>query len=561
MKKTHKISLFAFLLAALSVGLWQCTTKEDLTKDLQIVVKNDLIRIPLSLRILDLNPAPGATTFAPPKVEITVTGPDADNIYTPAIEKISAIGSVSGGLLDIALKKALIPTAQKPVKFSLTFKAAGYLTTVRSFQIVDTTLQMQEIGMINLSRPPQGVAVINATVDVGANGLTQDAVIKGDSVKVDIPKGTIFKTANGEVVTGAVSVQLVQFSPNSFASLEGYPGGFSPNNVKDKSGKDLGGGSFQTLGFLALDMKAGDKEVKNFEGGELSVSMNVSNNLKNPNNNNANMKPGETVPLWSLDTKTGEWQEEQVITMTGTAAQPVATWKQKHLSYWNLDYFWGFCFTGKTLVFPSNLPPNYYYVEFVDNVTGFVYTRKYHYIDRNRSETLVFVPNTPNQVYLRISNAAYGYLAGSNNAPDPNAGIFSFRTNSFVMCGSGTVNLVLTPAPQASTTPTITVRVRGYCPTNPNLLVGPTVVLWFKPAGSSPLNWRLLGLVNDGYFQTNLLAKGQAYDFMAFNGRTNQQIPNTDIPVEFRKIPTESTTNYTYLIPPIALPQSICDLF
>jgi hypothetical protein len=559
MKKIFQISFFALAFSALSFGLWQCTTKDELTKDLQIIVKNDLIRIPLSLRILDLNPAVGATSFAPPKVEIEITGPDADKIYTPGVEKVSAIGSVSGGLLDIALKKALVPTAANPIKFSLTLRAAGYLTTVRSFQIVDTSFQMQEIGMINLSSPPQGVAVINTTVDVGANGLAQDVAIKGDSVKVSIPKGTIFKTATGEVVTGAVSVQLVQFSPTSFSALEGFPGGFSPNNVKDKTGKDLGGGSFQTLGFLALDMKAGTKEVKNFENGELTISMNVSNTLKNSSNNNTAIKPGETVPLWSLDVKTGEWQQEEVVTMGGSAAQPVATWKQKHLSYWNLDYFWNFCVVGKTLVFPTNLPSNYYYVEFVDNITGFVYKRSYHYITAGISETLLFAPNISNPVRLRISNAAYGYLAGSNN--NPQSGIFAYNTNSFVMCGSGTVNLVLNPAPQTNLAPTITVQVRGRCPQNPNLLVGPTAVLWFKPAGSSPLNWRCMGSVVNGYFQTSLLERGKEYDFMAFNGRTNQVILNSDIPTEFRKIPTQSTTNYTYLLPPIDLPNYVCSLF
>lgn len=525
-----------------------CGNLEELTKDVEFKVNNDLIRIPLSIRFFDVSPSStsGDPSVLIPELAIEIIGQDADKLYTPSVQRLKDINKLKGGLIDVAIKKSHVITRDRPLKFTVIARptSGNYLPTVRSFTLTDTVKTIENIGLLNLSKTPSGVKVKTGTVTVGATGVAETTILVSDSSKVTIPKGVRFKTKEGQEVTGVVDVRLVQFSPTDPAALQAFPGGFAPQRVRDTNGSDLGSGFFQSLGFIALDMSVGGKAVKNFEGGEVTVSFDLNPKLIHPQTGKP-LKAGDTVPLWSLDETTGEWKKEAIIAISNSGDKLQAVWSQSHLSYWNLDFFWNSCFVGTNIQLPANIPNGYYYMEIVDAQTGWAISAKYDYLFGGQSYTILNAPQNFNSVFVRISNNMPWNACASSNS-------FVSNSQTFSLCNNGAANLVFNPAPPTQVpNPTISVNVKGSCASQPNVAIGPTASIWFTEANCS--NWRFLGTIVNGQFSTQELKPGTSYHFFTWTGVGAIFIADQTIPAGIN-------SNYIYNVPTIALPQSLCSL-
>jgi hypothetical protein len=526
-----------------------CGKPEDLTKDVLLSVDNDLIRVPLSIRFLDPSvTASGQSGDAQRdmkdvKIKVSFVGTNLDKLFTTTGQKLTSLTELDGGQLDIAVKKTdfVGGSAANAINFSIIAEAANYLRTLKSFSINDTIPQFETFSMVNLTNAAQGIKVKVAanvlSVTNGAVTATRDVVVS-DSAKVTIPAGTILKDKNGNNLSGNLSVQLAQFSPSDPIAASMFPGGFNPTEVKDENGTSLGAGTFTSLGFIALDMDVNGTPVKQFGGNPISVTVDISPNLRNPDTGNP-LQVGDIVPIWSLNETTGEWKREGTGTISGTAASPKMTFTQTHLSYWNIDYFNPVCKYSQRFNWPSNIAAGSYYVELMNGRTGAVVKGSWQYINPNHSfYNNVILYNLPN-----ISDMYFKIYSSVNNPLCPRSQTFT-QTQHFNICNLGT-SLALTANTPSSVEPVLQIFASGSCASNPRVIIRPTLTVWFRPAGC--WYWSPLGVMSNGALSTTAIRTRESYDFVVVINR---------VPFYFYNITIPQQANY--VLPNIAIPQSYC---
>lgn len=528
-----------------------CGKPEDLTKDVKLSIDNDLIRVPLSIRFLD----PSVTTSGQSgdaqrdmkdvKIKVKFVGTNLDKLFTTTGQRLTALTEIEGGQIDIAVKKTDIVggSAASGINFSIIAEAPNYLRTLKSFSINDTVPKFETFSMVNLTNAAQGIKIKTAanimTVTNGAVTVGRDVVVS-DSAKVNIPAGTILKDKDGNNLSGNLSVQLVQFSPSDPIASSAFPGGFNPTEVKDENGASLGAGTFTSLGFIALDMDVNGTPVKQFGGNPVSVTVDISPNLRNPDTGQP-LQVGEVVPIWSLNETTGEWKREGTGTISGTAASPKMTFTQTHLSYWNIDYFNRVCKFSQRFNWPTNIAAGYYYVELMNGNTGRPIKGAWHYINPNdpwQYYNHVILYNLPN-----ISDMYFKIYPTVNNPLCPRSLDFT-QTNHFNICNLG-ASLALTANAPSNVEPVLQVFASGTCASNPNVIIRPTLSVWFRPAGC--WYWSPLGVMRNGRLSTTSIRTRTTYDFIVVINNTPFYFYNTTIPQE---------TNY--VLPNITIPQSYC---
>ncbi|UTV29478.1 hypothetical protein [Photobacterium atrarenae] len=180
----------------------------------------------------------------------------------------------------------------------------------------------------------------------------QAKAMANTKVEMKIPVGTQLLDAAGDPVTGTVTANIVHFSnePNGNASnesvLDAFPGGLEPDIILDANGDEdpaLAGGGFISAGFTAIQLQneQGDT-VAQFDQ-PITLTFDVPADTINPETK-AKIKTGETIPVWSYDETTGRWKAEGEGTVGDLNAETntfTLTKNITHLSYYNLDYFWG----------------------------------------------------------------------------------------------------------------------------------------------------------------------------------------------------------------------------
>jgi hypothetical protein len=511
MKKVFSFKTLSILFAiATAFAITQaCVKKEDLTKDFQFSIDADIIKIPLSIQIIDGNFEGGAN---PANVTIELAGPNKDKFYSSIGKKDL---TVVGGIVDLAMKKtdAAAISAQNPLTVTVIAKATGYLRTMKTYTLysADTTV-FEAISMVNMATPPKGVSIKTASVTVdAATGAAATTIVttpnaSTEAVSVQIPAGTQFKDKDGNVLTGTAEATLVHFDNQNPASLAAFPGGLAVNAAKDVNGTDIGAGQFTTMGFLALDMTIGGKEVKNFSGTGIQVSMELNEGSINPETGNP-VAIGDQLPIWSLNETDGSWVREKVGTVSGTAGNLKLVYTQNHLSYWNLDYHYGpRCTKTALITFAGVTAPGNYFVEMVNATTNQVFRSFSLYLANG--QTIGFNNAPAFNVYFRVSAGLTYYCAGG----------FVGKTNTFPLCGGAVTATFNATPPAPAPVLNVIVTVSGNCPNNPNVIIRPNAAVYYRKTGCP--YWLPAGALVGGVFQSALFAAGQTYDFKAIVGTT-----------------------------------------
>ncbi|MEJ2763401.1 hypothetical protein VV869_05405 [Photobacterium sp. MCCC 1A19761] len=180
----------------------------------------------------------------------------------------------------------------------------------------------------------------------------QAKAMANTKVEMKIPLGTQLLDASGDPVTGTVTANIVHFSnePNGNASnesvLDAFPGGLEPDVILGADGREdpaLAGGGFISAGFTAIQLQNENGDTVAKFDQDITLTFDVPADTINPGTNEK-IKTGETIPVWSYDETTGRWKTEgdgtvgapNAATNTFTLAKDIT-----HLSYYNLDYFWG----------------------------------------------------------------------------------------------------------------------------------------------------------------------------------------------------------------------------
>ncbi len=517
-----------------------CVKKEEILKDFEFTIDADIIKIPLSLQIIDGNFESGAN---PEGVKIELVGPDKDKFYSSIGKKEL---TVVNGIVDFAVKKTDAPTEQNPLVVTVVATAPGYLRTIKTFKLTtaDST-KFEALSMVNLANAPKGVTVKTASVEVGATGtaatstITTTPTTSTEVVNVEVPAGTQFKDKDGNVLTGTAAATLVHFDNQDPASLAAFPGGFSVNSSKDANGNNIGAGEFTTMGFLALDMTIGGKEVKNFSGAGIKISMDLNESSINPTTGNP-IAIGDSLPIWSLNETDNSWVREKIGVVSGTAGNLKLVYTQNHLSYWNLDYHYGpKCGTGSNITLSGIAMPGFYYIEAVNALTQQLvsnYASSYQWLENGKVLSFLNAPLV--NAYFRVRSGTSYYCAGT----------LLGRSNAFSLCGANATATFAMTVVEPGANLSLTVTASGTCANNPRLVVRPNAALYYRKTGCP--YWLPAGALIAGTFQSSLFKAGQKYDFKAVVGTT----AITQLAVQ---IPATAVGNYAISITG-TIPPSLC---
>ncbi|KAA5532598.1 hypothetical protein F0919_17605 [Taibaiella lutea] len=449
----------------------------------------------------------------PAGIIITISGQDANDVY-----EISGVKryNVVDGILSLGLLYKANPTDGSPAKFTVKAEAPGYLPVLIPVTIkVGQPLKLINVSMINKADPPAGVNVNVTTTTLTGDSTSTNVVIPPPAsagpndqvVSIDIPAGTSFKDEAGNVISGStLTSTVVSFSSTSPSSLNAFPGGTASDNIKDASGNTVAG-RFRTAGFADITMAVGATEVKTFTK-PITLHMGVSSTQINPATGTV-FSAGQTIPVWSYQTATGQWSYEQVATITNGANGLEANFPTTHLTYYNLAVMENIC-NSSSVVFNTGLTSSESFL-----------------ID-------IFAANDPNIPVVAgfLVQVANGGTVTFDNVPTGNLNVKVYRntaansqTNFMVrdgspvgiysgaLCGNTptiTLNIpVLTP---------ITFDIQGRCPSSSaNPIVRPTVGVWYRAYGSGSA-YQLLGQVIQGYFSTTNLSLNAKYDFKVIWG-------------------------------------------
>lgn len=205
------------------------------------------------------------------------------------------------------------------IAFKLTFTKNGYATQYLPYSVpADTDGAIFEVTMIAQEAPQSVNAALGGTV-AGKDGATL----------VLPPNGLV--TANGTPVTGAVSVAITPVDPVS--APESFPGRYAGFDADGTEGMLLSYGTVQ------YELTKNGAPVQLAAGTTATLELPIYATLEK---SGAAVVPGGTIPLWSLDERTGAWVREgtgTVVTSNGSPSGLALRGTVGHLSWWNADAF------------------------------------------------------------------------------------------------------------------------------------------------------------------------------------------------------------------------------
>ncbi|WP_295796675.1 hypothetical protein [Mucilaginibacter sp.] len=487
-ESTINLLVALFIAIILLFVLFAANSCKKPTENIKLVVnESDLAKAPVLLHFANAN---NESNNQPGDFDVKISGRDA------AMVQIDG-GATSGfkashGFLPLSLTTNAAPSPSAPVTFNVSAQIPGFAPVTQTITITKDTATIVDIGAVEYANPPQGTGVLvhQSALSNGVSNGTQLTIPAGvgmvESARVNIQDGTQMLDADNQPISASeLTSGIVNYSATSPTSYGAFPGGFSPTNVIGADGKQVNDGfpiNFVSAGLLSIKMTAGGTPVRHFSK-PLQVWMKL-----NPNTTNfttgANIKAGDTVPLWSLDEETGQWKSEGDVTIANDGGNLVARFETSHLCCFNLDWSWavyghpyGTCFhplvvrihcgAGNSGIYDVTIcTPNNQYLagahgEFVHD-----------------GDVVVF-PSVPDIAQCKV------VISNFNLYLNPRLPILA-QTGLFNPCGQGSIDLNFgAPAPPSFIN--VTLNISGHC-SNKNINLLPSGWFYLYDAGAAALH-------------------------------------------------------------------------
>ena len=498
-----KSKLYSIIFAAaLAFSSLQCTNP---IKDIEVVVNADVIRYSAVLELRDLSGNP-----IPTGLNVTVSGADKDAVYDlGGLKELSIVD----GTVSVGIDPHMEPTADNPVRFNITVSGPNYLPVTVPFTIsADNFAQIRSANLVNTTTPPPGVAVATATATVSGGKITAPLTLstlpepgEPEVTSLTIPANTQFKDASGKVITsGTLSVTIAQFDFEQSASLASFPGGsYMAESFVNASG-ETGFGTFVPAGFSEISMSIGGVPVKTFSQPiNLSVVLDPSYIVEETA---SAVKAGDVLNISSYDNNTAVWKMEKDGTVAAASSKLTLDFTTTHLSWFS----WG---RSRWYRYPP-VPPYTYLGITAGNITHSTPVRvDVSYANVNctfGSFTGVLNPEGTTFFYLGYlsSNASYKYTI-TDLASGQVIG-----TGTFI--GGKVNNVAVTIPPPSNAVIKMTLTVK--CPGKQVVVSPPDFYLYYRESNAVSKEFKLLGLVKNGKFNTTELKVATLYDFKAVWG-------------------------------------------
>jgi len=514
-----------------------CKPLNDVLEGVTFFIGTDFIEHPLSIQFVNAN---GAASDQPRDLTVTISGPDADLLFSLFGESQLR---ADGNILNVAVEKSTTASATAPLEFTVSASAPGYLPVERRFRITDPEIfRMETVTMAQLNNLPPGVSRRNLSIDVPAGGTgsiinfaTPYTNGKTERALVSIPADTRLFDANGQEVTGAVNIDLIHFDTRQWQGRQALPAGLDVDDAIDQ-GNSLGGGSFHTVGNVRLTMEAGGVAVRSFSQ-PVDVFVEVADDVLNPFTGSF-LSQNNSVPIWSRQSGTRVWDREGNARIIPINGKLTATYEQDHLSDWTMSWFLiDRCDTPTALSFASNLAQEeaseYHMLEIDVMSTRGTVLRKYIRLAQLYEGQQIFlydVPSTGGLVNgLRVKvYEGYSFFCGA----DP---VFTSPTRANV-CVDYNFSLgdILRPPSGKNLIPaTMTFRARCDQSDEDPLALLPTAAIFFRNTQADCNEpYRLMATFENGESSFQQLRRGDRYDLLVAAGGLYREYRNVTIPEE-----------------------------
>ena len=537
MKFNKLISITLLLLLTLGAvtSLDSCKFKNPI-EGVKLIINYDLIKTFINVEFVDATTGEMIGQDDDTKVKVIITGPDADAVLdNTGIAKDEFYSTKGFMALALNPNSEFVPTAENPIRFTVVATLDGYISTSKTITLGQEGTFNERIVMTDISNPPSGV-VVKEEKGIGdlQDGVVQEEIsvrTQNDEAYLIIPGGTVIKDGNGNTLTGSLDITLVYFSNLEDASLAAFPGGLMTRVKQDGQTID---GAFFSAGFMAIEVNdQNGTKAEIFEENTAELGMGIDGQTYNPETS-SQIGTGNELPLYSYDPETGEWTQEQIVTVeSGDRSDFQVTAQISHLSYWNFDWFWSeWCYEGLRIEFIGDFGECGCTQQLgimrkqVDNsFFSYVY---FMACEGEYIQTYYAPANMP--VYIEWINQSCSRIVVEED--------YTYIEN---LCAPDLL-LINIIAFQANTT-TVTVDVMGRCASNPEVEIRPTYGAWYRPLNDYCWRWAEM---HNGYTEICDVVIGQEYVIGTyFNGQWYEHV--------------ELVTQDSYVFWEIDLPEEFCN--
>jgi PKD repeat protein len=231
---------------------------------------------------------------------------------------VRALGGTATAQSDAQGRLSLPVAVDRDV--TLRFSKPGYADQVQVIKLPGTTGADAYFEVAMLPRAPA-----QTLADAAVGGTVSGA----QGARLTLPANALVK-ADGSAVTGAVQVSITPVDINN-DSLAAFPGRFAGVNGDGSHTPIV---SYGTAEFVLT--QAGEHlQLRPGARATLELPLYAAANL-----DGSALAPGGTLPLWSLDERSGLWTNEGTGTLVASTVAPaelVMRAEVGHLSWWNAD--------------------------------------------------------------------------------------------------------------------------------------------------------------------------------------------------------------------------------
>jgi len=248
-----------------------------------------------------------------------VTGIDGLPLAGVAVSVQGASGAGSSALTDAEGRATL--NAGVGVDVVLRLSRAGYTDQVKRLKLPGSA---GADGSFEASLMPRAAAL--TLPDAAAGGTLAGT----DGASLVLPPAALVDAATGAAASGPVQVTMTPVDINA-AAVAAFPGRFEGLNGDGTATPIV---SFGTTEFQ-LSQGGRPLQIRPGARATLELPLYASQDLSG-----AALAAGGSLPLWSLDERSGQWVNEGNGSLVGSAASPTGLALRAevgHLSWWNAD--------------------------------------------------------------------------------------------------------------------------------------------------------------------------------------------------------------------------------
>lgn len=317
------------------------------------ITLTDPIQTPVAVAFYDANPTIDKNV---PDVTVTLVDDERGYLRTSSGTTEESL-ELENGVMSLALTyknsdgDTFAVTPEHPYRFRIKSEAPGYIPTWTTIVLTSKNPVFRPVYMVAERENMPGLSVTQTNLSVTEGGVVQntDSVLTSidsnlkEQLKIKIPKGTRLLCVEGGKPDFTQDVRARVLYVNPLDSMTGriFPNGFEVTDMFDRNGNKTSEtpanpSIFQTAGWFTAEILVGENEVTSFSE-PIEARMEINPGLINPTEKRV-YQSGDTIPLLSIDEKSGAWFEEGKATIQKSGNKLFAEFKLKHLSTFNLDF-------------------------------------------------------------------------------------------------------------------------------------------------------------------------------------------------------------------------------